>query len=73
MTKPITDEQLGPREVLNFLADNIEAVERLQKENEQARELLKWWMACMLPHSLGREIFDKTRAFLDGEDDVHTT
>jgi len=68
MTKPITDEQLGPREVLNFLADNIEAVERLQKENEQARELLKWWMACMLPHSLGREIFDKTRAFLDGED-----
>ena len=37
-------------------------------ELEQARELLKWWMACMLPHSLGREIFDKTRAFLDGED-----
>ena len=37
-------------------------------EYERARELLEWWIDSMKPHSLDREIFGKTRAFLDGED-----
>ena len=62
MTKPITDEQLDPREVLNFL---IEAVERLQEENEQLKNDKALLLKIDKKYQRARKF--EIRAFLDGE------
>ena len=65
MSERMTDEQLDPREVLNFLADNIEAVERLQEENEQLKNDKALLLKIDKKYQQARELLKEAAECLD--------